>query len=40
MIDGQIFKDAVISGAYHIANQKNRVDELNAVSYTHLNFRR
>ena len=29
MIDGQIFKDAVISGAYHIANQKNRVDELN-----------
>ena len=29
MINGQILKDAVISGAYHIANQKSRVDELN-----------
>lgn len=29
MIDGNLFKKAVLSGAYHLQNHKNEVDELN-----------
>ena len=45
MITGKTLRDAIISGANNIANQRTRVDELNvfpvpdgdtAVSYTHL----
>ena len=37
MISGKILRDAIISGANNINNQRSRVDELNvSVSYTHL----
>ena len=35
MISGKILRDAIISGANNINNQRSRVDEL-PVSYTHL----
>ena len=34
MISGKILRDAIISGANNINNQRSRVDE--PVSYTHL----